>query len=120
MTIQLDHFIVPCRNQIASAKMLADLLGVPWEETSLGGFSPVYINDGLTLDFQQTDEAYPVAHYCFRVSQAEFDAILARIQAAGIQYRSRVSGPVDMQSNKEYGGDNDLLERTRSGTSGKC
>lgn len=105
MSVQLDHFIVPCRNQIASAKLLADLLGVPWAETSLGPFSPVFINDGLTLDFQQTDEAYPVAHYCFRVSQDEFDAILARIQAAGIPYRSRVTGPVDMKSNKDYGGD---------------
>ena len=105
MSVQLDHFIVPCRNQIASAKMLAELLGVPWAETTLGPFSPVFINDGLTLDFQETDEAYPIAHYCFRVNQEEFDAILARIQAAGIPYRSQVTGPVDMKSNKEYGGD---------------
>ena len=35
----------------------------------------------------------------------EFDAILARIQAAGIKYRSHVGGPVNMQSNKDYGGD---------------
>ena len=105
MAVQLDHFIVPCRNQIASAKLLAELLGVPWAETSLGPFSPVFINDGLTLDFQQTDEAYPIAHYCFRVSQTEFDDILARIQAAGIPYRSRVTGPMDMQINRDYGGD---------------
>ncbi len=105
MSVQLDHFIVPCRNQIASAKMLAKLLGVPWAETTLGPFSPVFINDGLTLDFQQTDEAYPIAHYCFRVNQDEFDAILARIQAAGIPYRSRVTGPMDLKVNKEYGGD---------------
>lgn len=105
MSVQLDHFIVPCRNQIASAKMLAELLGVPWAETTLGPFSPVFINDGLTLDFQQTDEAYPIAHYCFRVSQDEFDTILARLQAAGIPYRSRVTGPIDLKINKEYGGD---------------
>lgn len=105
MTVQLDHFLVPCRNQVASAKLLAELLDVPWEPAVLGAFSAVYLNDGLTLDFQQTDEPYPVSHYCFRVSQQEFDAILARIQAAGIPYRSRVGGPIDMQSNKEYGGD---------------
>jgi catechol 2,3-dioxygenase-like lactoylglutathione lyase family enzyme len=105
MSVQLDHFIVPCRNQIASAKMLAELLGVPWAETTLGPFSPVFINDGLTLDFQQTDEAYPIAHYCFRVSQDEFDAILTRLQAEGIPYRSRVTGPMDLKINKEYGGD---------------
>jgi catechol 2,3-dioxygenase-like lactoylglutathione lyase family enzyme len=105
MTAYLDHFIVPTRNQTAAARQLAHLLGVPWEATTLGGFSPVYINDGLTLDFQQTDEAFPVAHYCFRVDQQEFDAIRARIEAAGIKYRSDVGGPVNMQSNKEYGGD---------------
>lgn len=105
MSIELDHFIVPCRNQLASARLLADLLGVPWDETTLGNFSPVYLNDGLTLDFQQTGDPYPVAHYCFRVSQQEFDAILARIRAAGIAYRGQVSGPMDMQINKDYGGD---------------
>jgi catechol 2,3-dioxygenase-like lactoylglutathione lyase family enzyme len=105
MAIELDHFIVPCRNQVASAKLLAELLGVPWEESAFGIFSPVYINDGLTLDFQQTEDAYPIAHYCFRVSQPEFDAILARIQAAGIAYRSNVRGPVDMKINRDYGGE---------------
>jgi hypothetical protein len=103
MTIQLDHFIVPSRNQIASAKLLAELLGVPWAEAGVGPFSPVYINDGLTLDFIQTDEDFPVHHYCFRVGQAEFDAILQRIQQAGIKYRSTVRGPVDMQVDPHFG-----------------
>src|SRR6478735_8316067 len=103
MTIQLDHFIVSCRDQIASAKRLAQLLGVPWAETGAGPFSPVYINDGLTLDFIATDESFPVEHYCFRVSQSEFDAILLRIKAADIAYRSEVRGPVDMKVNEELG-----------------
>ena len=103
MTIQLDHFIVPSRNQTASAKLLAELLGVPWAETGAGPFSPVYINDGLTLDFIQTEEDFPVHHYCFRVGQAEFDAILERIRRAGIEYRSTVRGPVDMRVDSQYG-----------------
>lgn len=32
MTIHLDHTIVPSRNQIASAKLLAEILSVPWAE----------------------------------------------------------------------------------------
>jgi hypothetical protein len=103
MTIQLDHFIVPSRNQIASAKRLGELLGVPWAEAGVGPFSPVYINDGLTLDFIQTDEDFPVHHYCFRVGQTEFDAILGRIQQAGIKYRSTVRGPMDMQVDPQFG-----------------
>jgi hypothetical protein len=104
MTIQLDHTIVPSRNQIASAKMLAELLDVPWAESAIGPFSPVYVNDGLTLDFIETDEDFPIYHFCFRVTQADFDAILGRIQAAKIKYRSNVHGPVDMQINTQYGG----------------
>jgi hypothetical protein len=103
MTIQLDHTIVPSRHQIASAKLLAELLGVPWSETGAGPFSPVYVNDGLTLDFQDTDEQFPIYHFCFRVSPDEFNAILARIKAAGIKYRSTVSGPMDRQVNTQYG-----------------
>ena len=103
MTIHLDHTIVPSRNKTASAKLLAELLGVPWGEAAAGPFTAVYVNDGLTLDFIDTDEDFPVYHFCFRVGQEEFDAILARIEAAGIKYRSTVRGPVDMQINTQFG-----------------
>ena len=104
MTIHLDHTIVPARNKVASAKLLADLLGVSWAESGVGPFAPVYVNDGLTLDFIETDEDFPIYHFCFRVTQNEFDAILSRIKAAGIEYRSSVRGPMDMLINTEYGG----------------
>lgn len=103
MTIELDHVIVPSRNQTASARLLAELLGVPWAEAGVGPFSPVFVNDGLTLDFMDTDEHFPIYHFCFRVGPEEFDSILERIKAAGIQYRSTVRGPVDMQINTQFG-----------------
>ncbi len=104
MTIHLDHTIVPSRHKVASAKLLAELLGVPWSATGVGPFAPVFVNEGLTLDFMDTDEDFPVYHFCFRVSQQEFDAILARIQAAGISYRSTVRGPDDMRVSDFMGG----------------
>ena len=104
MSVQLDHVIVPSRSAAASAKLLGELLGVPWAKSGLGPFSPVYVNDGLTLDFDQADSAYPVQHYCFRVSEEEFEAILGRIRAAGIKYRSTVRGPVDMKVDTQHGG----------------
>lgn len=103
MTIELDHVIVSSRDQVASAKALAELLGVEWAESGAGPFSPVYLNQGLTLDFISTDEQFPVEHFCFRVGPAEFDAILARIKAAGIPYRSSVRGPMDMKVHAELG-----------------
>ena len=51
MTIELDHVIVSARNPRQSAKRLGQLLGVRWAESGVGPFSPVYVNDGLTLDF---------------------------------------------------------------------
>ena len=102
--MELDHFTVPCRSKVASAKLLAGILGVPWSEAGVGPFSPVYVSDSITLDFDETHEPYPVQHYCFRVGQKEFDAILARINAAGIKYRSAVRGPVDMQVDTQHGG----------------
>jgi hypothetical protein len=104
MSIHLDHAIVPARNRGAAAKLLAAILGVPWAESGAGPFSPVYVNDGLTLDFDQADGAFPVQHYCFRVSEAEFDSIVARLLATGIEYRSTPHGPVDMQINTQHEG----------------
>ena len=101
---ELDHLIVPARDRVASARRLAELLGVPWSETGVGPFSPVYVSDGLTLDFDQADGAFPVQHYCFRVTEAEFDAILGRIRAAGIAWRSLPHGPADRQVNTAHGG----------------
>lgn len=104
MPIHLDHLLIPVRDRVASARLLASLLDVPWAEAGVGPFSQVYLNDGLTLDFDQADAAYPVQHYCFRVTDQAFDAILGRIQAAGIEYRSAVHGPVDMQVDARHGG----------------
>jgi len=104
MTVYLDHTIVPSRDKVASARLLAELLGVEWAAVGIGPFAPVFVNDGLTLDFIDTDEAFPVYHFCFRVSDEEFDAILGRIKAAGIKYRSEVRVPTDSQVNRYVGG----------------
>lgn len=104
MTIQLDHLLVPVRDKLAAAKQLAQLLDVPWSPTGVGPFAPVFVNDGLTIDFDQWPEPIPLQHYCFRVEQAEFDAILGRIQAAGIPYRSSVHADMDYQVGSYNGG----------------
>jgi len=104
MTIQLDHTIVPSHTRDASAKRLAEILGVACGPAREGPFFAVYVNESLTLDFIETDEQFPIYHFCFRVDDSEFNRILGRIQAAGIKYRSTVRGPVDMQINTGYGG----------------
>ena len=104
MSILLDHLMVPARDKLASAKLLAELLGVPWSETGIGPFAPVYVNDAFTIDFDEWSEPVPRIHYCFRVSEDAFDAILGRIRAAGIPFRSNVHGAVDYRVDTQHGG----------------
>ncbi|HEU4775634.1 MAG TPA: VOC family protein [Telluria sp.] len=104
MTIHLDHIMVPAKDRLASARLIAHLLGVPWSETGIGPFAPVFVSDGLTLDFDTCDGPVPLTHYCFRVSDTEFDAILGRLRAAGIAFRSSVHGPVDNAVDTAHGG----------------
>lgn len=104
MGILLDHLIVPSRNPVPSAQFLADILGVPWE-AERGHFTPVYANATLTLDFAQREQ-FASHHYCFHVSDEEFDGIFARVLAASIAYRSTPQGSDDLQLNTRLGGRN--------------
>ncbi len=105
MGIRLDHIIVPSRNRLAAAASLAELLGVSWRESGPGGFAPVYVNEALTLDFADREQ-FEHYHMCFHVGGAEFDAILGRLRAAGIKYRSSPHGEDDLKINTRLGGKN--------------
>jgi hypothetical protein len=64
MPIHLDHLIIPTKDRVASARLLGTLLGVPWDaQGKVGPFSPVFVNDGLTIDFDEWVEPIPKQHY---------------------------------------------------------
>jgi len=105
MSIELDHIIVPARDRSAAAEQLGEILGVPWSaDAPIGPFSPVYVSDGLTIDFDEAQGDFPVLHYAFRVDDAQFDAIISRLEARGIGYRGAPSGPFDNRINTSHGG----------------
>lgn len=104
MSVQLDHTLVSARDPRAAAELLAAILDVPWSETGVGPFCPVYVNDGLTLDFDRAEGAVALQHFCFRVDDAGFDGIVARLAERGIAYRSMPHGPVDQRINTAHGG----------------
>ena len=104
MQPQLDRIMIPSRNKLEAARQLAALLGVSWSTAGVGEFAPVYLNDGLRLDFQDQAEPLPQLQYSFRVEDAEFDAILVRLIAAHIAYRSSADGPTDRRIATEHGG----------------
>jgi len=86
MTITLNHTIVPARDKVAAARFFADLFGLRFDDRG-GHFAPVRVNETLTLLFDD-DDAFESHHYAFHVSDAEFDAILERINKAGLAYGS--------------------------------
>jgi hypothetical protein len=64
----------------------------------------VYVNDSLTIDLVDARGEVPMNHYCFSVSDGEFDAILARIKQAGLKYWSVLFGEPDYKVRMFMGG----------------
>lgn len=85
MAIQLNHTIVAAHDKDASAKFLAELLGLP-EPTPFGPFMTVETTNDVTLDYIDTSGEITSQHYAFLVSEAEFDTIFGRIQQGGLSY----------------------------------
>ena len=85
MTITLNHTNVPALDKAAAAKFFARIFGLKRGRTDY--FVPVRVNKSLTLLFDE-DSKFESHHYAFRVSNREFDAILARIKKAKITFGS--------------------------------
>lgn len=94
MTVTLNHTIVPALDNDEAARFLAGVMGfelLPPAGTH-GHFRPVRVNDTLTLDFMTTAE--PVGHHlAFAVDGATFDAVHARIGAAGVPFGNHPATP---------------------------
>ncbi len=78
MTAQLNHTIVACKDQEASARFLSDMLGRP-PPTRFGPFSVVELDNGVSLDFASTEREIPTQHYAFLIGEGDFDQVLGRI-----------------------------------------
>ena len=85
MTVQLNHTIVSTRDKERSATFLAEILGLP-APTPFGPFLGVEAENGVTLDFMDTDDDITPQHYAFLISEAEFDEIFGRIRERGLPY----------------------------------
>lgn len=86
MPVELNHTIVAARDKNASARWLGDVLGLPVRQ-QYGPFVPLETSNGVALDFMDTEpERIVPQHYAFLVAEDEFDAILARLQQAGITH----------------------------------
>lgn len=104
MAITLDHALALSHNKVEAGQFLARVLNVACGPANIGPFFAVYVSDSCTLDFDEVAEPYPIQHFCFRVTEAEFDDVLDRIRMAGIPYRSVPHGPDDRSVNTRLAG----------------
>jgi catechol 2,3-dioxygenase-like lactoylglutathione lyase family enzyme len=102
MTIMLNHTIVPARDQKAAARFFAQLFGLKVDKDDY--FAKVQLNDALALLFSDEVEDFESHHYAFHVSDAEFDAILKRVKAAGLAFGSGPGNPDNGKLNRWNGG----------------
>jgi catechol 2,3-dioxygenase-like lactoylglutathione lyase family enzyme len=105
MAVQLNHTIVPAKDQAASATFLAEILGLG-EPARFGPFLIVEADNGVSLDFMQAgdDEEIRSMHYAFLVSEPEFDEIFGRIQERGIDFFADPGGRLKGEINTHDGG----------------
>ncbi|MFF5482512.1 VOC family protein [Streptomyces sp. NPDC012935] len=85
MTVQLNHTIVAAHDKKASARFLADILGLE-VSPQYGPFIPVEIPNGVTLDYLDSPGTITTQHYAFLVSEDDFDTIFGRIREAGLPF----------------------------------
>ena len=102
MEITLNHTIIPAHDRVASAKFYERILGFEFLK-EWGHLALVRVNPTLTLDFSN-QKSIKSHHYAFKVSDAQFDAILERIRAEGVVHGSGPSKHDDGEINHLHGG----------------
>ena len=85
MSVELNHTIVWCTDRYRSADFLAEMFSLP-EPKDLYHFRIVEVANGVSLDFAEKEGPVAPQHYAFLVSEPEFDAVMNKIEAKGLQY----------------------------------
>jgi catechol 2,3-dioxygenase-like lactoylglutathione lyase family enzyme len=84
MAVTLNHTIVHARDPAATARFLAEILGLP-PAKQLGHFTVVQVG-ATSLDYLPTSEKISSRHFAFLVDEDEFDAIFERLRARSLPY----------------------------------
>jgi len=84
MTVTLNHTIIHVKDAAETARFVTEVLGLPAAKR-LAHFTVVQVGE-TSLDLLESDGPIASRHFAFLVSEAEFDAIFARIRARGLPY----------------------------------
>ena len=85
MAVQLNHTIIPALDQEASARFLADILGLD-PPTRFGPFTCLETANDVSLDYMERAEPFDRSHYAFLVTEEEFDGIFGRLTERGLTF----------------------------------
>jgi catechol 2,3-dioxygenase-like lactoylglutathione lyase family enzyme len=103
MTVQLNHTIVWSRDQHRSAQFFVEVFGRP-APVRFGPFLVVEVDNGVSLDYHDTDGDVTPQHYAFLVSEEDFDAIFGRVVERGLDYWAEPGRTRPGQINHHDGG----------------
>ena len=101
--MELNHTIVWCHDKIASSTFLTQILGCAPAKPFMH-FSVVALDNGVSLDFMETEGDIATQHYAFLVSESEFDAVLGRLRAQGLDHWADPSRTLPGAINHHFGG----------------
>jgi catechol 2,3-dioxygenase-like lactoylglutathione lyase family enzyme len=101
MSIEINHIIVPATNKQASARFLADILGVE-PEAPVSHFLPVKVGS-VALDYDEATDIQPL-HIAFLVDDATFVAAHGRLVNARVPTYADPRRTQPGQINYRYGG----------------
>src|SRR5688572_2603789 len=104
MAATLNHTIVWCHDQEASAKFLTEILGLPPPRRFMG-FLVVDLANDVSVDYMAA-ESEPIAlqHLAFLVSEEEFDGALARVRERTNQIWADPAKKQPGRINRHFGG----------------
>src|SRR5487761_1307325 len=101
MSIEVNHLIIPATDKNASARFLADVLGVE-VGPEVSHFQPVQIGR-VTLDYDHATDIRPM-HIAFLIDDATFDAANRRLADIGAATYADPGRSQPRQINQRYGG----------------
>jgi hypothetical protein len=103
MSVDLNHTIIHAKDNREAAEFLGRMLGLE-VGAQWGPFIPVATANGVTLDFMTLPGEITTQHYAFLVTEAEFDAIFARIREAKVTYYPEPHMTRENEINRNDGG----------------
>ncbi|MGE3692500.1 MAG: VOC family protein [Novosphingobium sp.] len=103
MPAQLNHTIVWCSDQRSASAFFAEMLSLP-EPVMFSHFHVVQMENGVSLDFADKEGRIAPQHYAFLVSDAEFDAGMAKIATKRLNFWADPARTKPGEINRHWGG----------------